>query len=301
MDEVPQGARVAILRLRSLGDCVLSTPAISLLKAARPDLQLGVVVDPVWAAVYENSSDLTAILTPSLREIRAWKPQLILNLHGGTTSAKLTALSGARFRAGFDHFRHQFLYNVHIPRAQETLRVSRTVHTAEHAASAIFALGVPVREIPRARLFAGATPQRTPYAVIHPVASEPAKTWAAANFLAIAQFLQNEAGMLPVFVGAPADDLSEFEQYQVAQGQTLAETKSLIAGAAFFIGNDSGPAHLAAAFGVPCTILFGPSDPAIWGPWRTKSNVLRANPIGNITTAQAIQSVMQLVTAGANA
>jgi heptosyltransferase-3 len=46
------------------------------------------------------------------------------------------------------------MYNVRIPRAQDILGVDRHVHTAEHLASAMFYLGVPRCEIPRARLFA---------------------------------------------------------------------------------------------------------------------------------------------------
>ena len=49
---------------------------------------------------------------------------------------------------------------------------------------------------------------------------------------------------------------------------------SLISGAELFVGNDSGPAHIAAAFGIPTTVIFGASDPAIWGPWRTAGTVI---------------------------
>ena len=39
-----------------------------------------------------------------------------------------------------------------------------------------------------------------------------------------------------------------------------------LAGARVYIGNDSGPTHLAAAVGTPVVALFGPSDPAVWAP-----------------------------------
>ena len=52
--------------------------------------------------------------------------------------------------------------------------------------------------------------------------------------------------------------------------------KTLISKATLFVGNDSGPAHMAAAFGVPSVVLFGPSKPAIWGPWRTESEIIVA-------------------------
>ena len=44
-ERLAPSARVAVIRLRSLGDCVLTTPAISLLKQARPDLRIAVVVE----------------------------------------------------------------------------------------------------------------------------------------------------------------------------------------------------------------------------------------------------------------
>ena len=127
--------------------------------------------------------------------------------------------------------------------------------------------------------------------MIHPVASEPAKTWSPDGFRKLADFCQNEANLEPVFLGAPDDDLSAFRGYTIRQGQTLRETVSLIAGAACFIGNDSGPSHLAAACGLPCTVLFGPSDPAIWGPWKTASTILRGNPISEIRVEDVVRSI----------
>jgi heptosyltransferase-3 len=299
LDELPFGANVAVIRLRSLGDCVLSTPALALLKAARPDLRIAVVVDPQWSAIYQANSDVTSIIPPLVGALRAFRPELVLNLHGGTTSARLTALSGARWRAGFAHYRFQPMYNIRLPRAQSVLRVERAVHTAEHAASAIFALGVSPGEIPRARVFAERPNLEAPYALIHPVASESAKTWNAAGFLEVARFLHGQIGLEPIFLGGPSDDLSAFRGYRIAQGQTLEETKSLVAGASCFLGNDSGPAHLAAAFGLPVTVLFGPSNPSIWGPWKTQSTVLHADRIDSIAAAQTIEAVSALLSIGA--
>jgi heptosyltransferase-3 len=45
LEHLPEGARAAIVRLRSLGDCVLTTPALALLKSSRPDLRIGVVAE----------------------------------------------------------------------------------------------------------------------------------------------------------------------------------------------------------------------------------------------------------------
>ena len=65
-----------------------------------------------------------------------------------------------------------------------------------------------------------------------------------------------------------------------------------MARAVLFVGNDSGPAHMAAAFGVPSVVLFGASDPGVWGPWRTSCEVLSApGNISEIRTEQVIEAL----------
>ena len=268
-----------MIRLRSLGDCVLTTPALSLLKQHRPDLKISVIVEPRFAEIFADNPDVDETRESMTRA------DLVLNLHGGTRSMVLTALSRAKLRAGFAHHRYSFVYSHKIPTAQEILGVSRRVHTAEHLASAMFWLGVPSQEIPRARLFADPPPDRRPYAVIHPFASAPGKAWPAARFVEIARSLSLE----PVFLAGPIDDLAPFEEFQTSRG-SLKVTKSLLAGASLFIGNDSGPAHIAAAFGIPVIVLFGPSDPVTWAPWRTESRVLTAPSISDISTAEVLSA-----------
>ncbi len=287
---LPEAAAVAIVRLRSLGDCVLTTPAIRLLKASRPDLRVGVVVEDRFREVFAGNLDISAILPPSLVAVRRFRPELVINLHGGTRSLTLTAGSGARFRAGFSHLRGAGIHNLRVPTAQEILGINRTVHTAEHLASVMFWLGATRAEIPRAQVFATEpSPVAGRYAVIHAVAAMPDKTWPAERFVALSERLDRE----PVFVGAPSDDLSAFSRFRTVRGP-LEQTKALIAGASLFIGNDSGPAHIAAAFGVPTVVLFGPSDATIWAPWRTESQVLQANPIDGIAVESVLAATQQV-------
>ncbi len=255
LDSLPHAARVSVIRLRSLGDCVLTTPALRLLKQYRPDLSLAVVAEPRFHAVFEGNPDLDEVLAPSFRQLLRFRSTLCVNLHGGSTSAQLCALSGARYRAGFIQFRHRYLYNVRIPRAQQIFGEERTFHTAEHLASSMFYLGVPRTVVPAASLFTARTsfPRNFPgpYAVLHPVASQPAKTWPAESFLALAQYLRDSMGLHPVFLGGPGDDLSPFRNWATITDLPLSGTKQLLRDATLFIGNDSGPAHMAAAFQVP--------------------------------------------------
>jgi ADP-heptose:LPS heptosyltransferase len=258
-------------------------------------LRLAVAVEPRFAAVFEGNPDIDALVAPTVSTVRKLKPQLCLNLHGGTTSARLTALSGAKYRAGFGHYSLQFVYNQRIPRAQEILGEERRVHTAEHVASAIFWLGVPKQGIPQARLFAQPERRESPYAVIHPFASHSAKTWPARFFLQLAQHLKRELDVQPIFVSGPGEDLSTFQVWPTVANPPLQRTKELLAGASAFVGNDSGPAHMAAAFGIPTMVFFGPSDPVTWAPWRTPSEVLVSDgPIYSIPPQQAIAAFEKL-------
>ena len=294
LDQLPPASRVAVIRLRSLGDCVLTTPALALLKQHRPDLHVGVVVEDRFAPVFEDSPDVQQILPPRPAALAAFRPRLSLNLHGGTRSIALTLASAARFRAGFAHHRGACSYNVAIPTAQEILGVDRKVHTAEHLASAMFHLGVPRGPIPRARLFAPPPAPAPPYAVIHAVAATPEKTWPAERFLAVARRLAAQ-DLEPVFLGGPGDDLAPFHEYRTISGAPLKQVMSLLRGASLFVGNDSGPAHMAAAFGLPVVVLFGPSDPVIWAPWQTEAETI-ASPagIGEIPVERVMAAVEAL-------
>jgi heptosyltransferase-3 len=293
LEQLPPGSRVGIIRLRSLGDCVLTTPALALLKRVRADLKIGVAVEQRFAPVFENSPAADQVLSPTWQALRRWKPSLCVNLHGGTRSQWMTALSAAKWRAGFAHHNFTFAYNVKIPRAQRILCINRTVHTAEHLASAFFALGVPVQDVPRAQLAAAESPIQGRYAVLHPFASAPEKQWPAERFCEVARFLELWK-IHPIFLAGPHDDPAPFRAHQVFQGN-LAEMKAVLSKASVFIANDSGPAHVAAAFSVPSVVLFSTSNPAIWGPWRTEAEVIVApEGLSKVSVSRVIAALERL-------
>ncbi len=293
VEKLANGSRVAIVRLRSLGDCVLTTPALALLKRARPDLEVGMVVEERFAEVFAGNPLVSKLVEANWQAVRHWRPTLCLNLHGGTRSQWITALSGARYRAGFAHHATTLAYNFKIRRAQHILGVHRRVHTAEHMASAMFALGVPLSDVPRAQLFAGSPSMAERHAVIHAFASAPEKQWAAERFAEVARYLKLW-NITPVFLAGPGDDAGAFRDHLVLKG-TLTEVKAVLSNAVLFIGNDSGPAHMAAAFGVPSVVLFSTSNPAIWEPWRTESEVIVSREgLDQVSVSRVITAVERL-------
>lgn len=317
LPSLPQGARVLVIRLRSIGDIVLLTSALRLLKEWRPDLRLSVMVEARFGELLAENPDVDEVLTLDKRDgwkqmadrlrmarrLRRSKFALCLNLHGGPTSAWLTLASGAKHRATFEHHRLHSFYSVLIPDARVILG-QPTIHTAEHQASAFFELGLPRKSIPRARL--RFSPEHAiwwarkreelglagrEYAILHPTALYFTKQWAPENFARLAGYLESERGLAVLLACGPgeADVLDAVER---ASGRKLARLESgslgqyaaTLAEARLFVGNDSGPAHMASALERPVVVIFGSSSSTIWGPWprhggaRIVQNFYECNP-----------------------
>lgn len=312
---LPAGARVLIVRLKSIGDITLLTPTLRLLKEWRPDLRLSVMVEARFRELLEGNPAVEEILTPGggsglaklfrrlavIRELRARNYVLCVNLHGGPTSRLLTRWSGARWRVGFAHYRGAGVYNILIPDARTILH-KPSLHTAEHQAAAFFHLGLPPREIPRAEIFCGAAhhewwnarrgeldiAEDLPYAIVQPTAAYKTKEWAAEGFAQIGAHLERDARIVPIY-SCGAGEAAVVDAVQKAagapvrrlEGVSLGQFAAALAGARLFVGNDSGPAHLAAALGRPAVVIFGSSSSAIWGPWPREGSNLQARVVQN--------------------
>ena len=134
-----------------------------------------------------------------------------------------------------------------------------------------------------------------PYAVIHPKAATPEKTWPAGNFTALAEHIESTLSLQPVIVAGAGEDLTPFHKWPTVIGAPLAELARLMRDASLFVGNDSGPAHVAAAFGVPQLVFFGPSDSEVWAPWQTQAEVLKgAGAINSISMDDAMRAIARL-------
>lgn len=312
---LPAGARLLVIRLRSIGDIILLTPTLRLLKEWRPDLRVSAMIESRFRELLRGNPDVEEILETekatglgkiasglrAVRELRERKFSLCLNLHGGPTSAFFTLAAGAKSNAGFSHFRWRFLYHFLIPDARQILG-QPAVHTAEHQASAFFHLGLPRREIPRARLLvtqdhkawwirqraALSVPEKQDYAVIHPPALFLTKQWAPENFAALGAYLERERRVVPIYSCGPNETgvLDVVERAADAPIRRLARASlgqfaAALDGARIFIGNDSGPAHMAAALARPLVVIFGSSSSLIWGPWPRDANEGTARVVQN--------------------
>ncbi len=315
---LPPDSRILILRLRSIGDIILLTPTLKLLKEWRPDLRLSVMVEARFRELLEGNPAIQEVLVPgggsgarklaarlaTIRDLRRRNFALCVNLHGGPTSRMMTRWSGAPWRAGFHHHRGASVYNLIVPDALTILN-KPFLHTAEHQAAAFFYLGLPQSEIPRAEIYVGLEHATwwdgklagleigadQPYAIIQPTAAYQTKQWAAEEFARVGDYLENQAGIAVIYSCGPGESavLDAVENAAGApvrrlQGASIAQFAAALARARLFLGNDSGPAHMAAALSRPLVVIFGSSSSPTWGPWppqpasRIVQNHFECNP-----------------------
>jgi ADP-heptose:LPS heptosyltransferase len=291
---LPQGAEVLLLRLRSLGDLVLETSVIRALHEWRPDLRISVLAEERFAAVFEGNPAVTEVilsggLMATASELRRRNFAVAFNQHGGPRSAMLTAMSGAGTKVGWRGYQYDFVYDVKVPDAQEFFAGAGVVpHTLEHRLSQLWFTGLPRGPVPPAQLFpqpdaAASAAQElaekgiaagTPYAVLQPGARTPAMRWPLENFAALAKWLRSAHNIASVVnIGARDEALavqaaSAFHGIATTPAPPLdvRELIALTASASLFVGNDSGPAHIASALDRPTVTLFSETDPAQWGP-----------------------------------
>ena len=116
-----------------------------------------------------------------------------------------------------------------------------------------------------------------------PGAKFPSKLWPLERYAELVERLIRERGILPVVVGGPEDRvaamalLSRWKVGLCAAGEfSVRESAALMADARFYLGNDTGVMHLAAAVGTPCVALFSARDwPGRWEPYGPGHKVLR--------------------------
>ena len=295
--------RVLVIRLRSIGDTVLSTPSLIALRrflsGARVDILLEGWVAPLLDGfdAVDNvliARDELGARLQTAREIRANKYDVVFNLHGGTTATFFARASGAPHLVGFASYQYSFLYNHRMPAAAEFWG-RKEVHSAEQQLALLGSVGVPVGDLPRSRLtvtqeaidslnkkLTAESRSRgefsNQFALLHPTAAFDTKQWAAGNFARAAEFLA-EKGLRTIAVARPAERvaLEALQRHSRApvitfDDLTLPEITALASQARIFVGNDSGIAHMAAAVGTPVVVIFGSSNRVHWRPWTDAAN-----------------------------
>jgi heptosyltransferase II len=120
----------------------------------------------------------------------------------------------------------------------------------------------------------------------NPVRADERKQWPAERYALLGNDLARSYKACVLLVGAEEDrplagavaGMMSAPQFNMAGRLTLGELGALCEVADLYVGNDAGPTQIAAAIGCPTLAIFGPTDPAVSGPYATRDQALALRP-----------------------
>lgn len=303
--------RILVVKPCCFGDLIMATPVLAALRAAFPAVDLALLASS-WAApaVAGNPhvsrvirSDPLGLGPPRLRDVldlgrrlRRERFDWVLVLDRSPLLALLALLSGAPVRAGLDSRGRGLGLTHRVPVLAER-------HEADLYQDVLGPLDVPVLDplprytvdpgaVERVRALLAARGLGRPLVILHPGGGQNpgvtllAKRWPAECYAALATRLSARIRATVLIVGAESDRSATAavavrrpagaDWHDLTGQLALPELAALCAEADLYVGNDSGPLHLAAAVGTPTLGLFGPTLPARYGPRGRRTRALRA-------------------------
>lgn len=292
--------RFLVVRLGSLGDIVHAFPAVSALRESFPNAEIVWLTHPRWKLLVESSalaSQVWATETRSIHSLRTIIQDLrnvrwdaAIDYQGLWKSAGLAFLGGIKRRIGFSS---ETIREYGVP-----ILYTDSVHcTAIHIADQNGELSLRAGARNPVAPFALRVPQEDDleirghlqklglnrYIVLSPGGGWRSKCWPPERFGQLSKMIRDSLGLRCVVNYGPGeDDLAiairecSGDADPVLYNGALGPLMALLRNAVCTVGGDTGPLHLAIALGTPAVALFGPTDPARNGPYRTDDIVLRA-------------------------
>jgi lipopolysaccharide heptosyltransferase I len=298
--------RVLIVRVSAVGDVVHTLPAAAALAEAgwevdwlveplaRPLLEGNPVVSKVIAAPRARRPSLAAART-ALRDMRARRHDVALDLQGLWKSALWARLSGARRVLGLAAGARREPASAVLLR-ERVDGLPEGGHVIDRNLAALRALGIDAvgrRTFPlpptaeagarvASRLVAGGVDQ---FALLSPGGGWASKLWPVTSWGALSRHVRGR-GLVPLVAWGPGEEGLADAVVAASGGAavrafptTLLELAELARRARLVVAADTGPLHLAAAVGAPLVGIFGPTDPARNGPFAAADVTVRRTPL----------------------
>lgn len=307
MSALPDDARILLVRLSALGDCLHAVPLLGALRAQLPEVRIGWAIQRGGYELLRGHPDvhrfhlfprkaglgLPRALAAFRSELREEPYDAVIDVQGLFKSGLAAALSGARLRVGLGGVASREGNGMFVNRQVEP----QSKHVVDRNLELLRGLGLDVPERvtwpmpeypwsePLERFLDSAGTERGRYVVLNPGTTWQTKHWPVEHFATLAQRLVDELGCSVVLTWGTDSERWLCEVVKeaapaasVAPPTSLRELAALLGGARLMVANDTGPLHLAVALGVPTLGLFGATDGERTGPYGSAHRTLSLKP-----------------------
>ncbi len=289
--------RILIIKLRGIGDVLLSTIVTKNLRLAFPDAQIDYLTEPPSEDVIKGNPFVNGTIVFNrytmsgvelIRLVRSKHYDMIIDLFGNPRTALVTRLSGAEYRVGYNFRGRAYAYNiVATPRGG-------VVHNTKFNLDALEAIGVAIQDSNIYFQFAdddaayvdaffrAANLDSRFIVTLNFGGGWYTKQWGRDQFAALGDRIAGTYNAAIVLTWGPGQ-LPDVESIRSMMKQpafippvtTLKQLGALLKRSAIVVTNDSGPMHIAAALQVPLLGIYGPTNPTLQGPYGTQHVVVR--------------------------
>jgi heptosyltransferase-3 len=274
--------KILFITLSNIGDVILTFPVFDALHERFPQAKISVVLGPKARPLMEGNPCLDRIYIfdkgSTLKEKWRWlkalrkeKFDLVVDLRNTMMPYLIRGRKATRpafsFRKGvhkrdmhFNRLKH-LIKDILPARGQHAVHADRT----DRAGAQGLLLGLK------------------DYIVVAPGAANPHKCWSHDRYADVISYLVKTCRAHVVLVGDKKDGRTAQAMFhRLPSGvidacgfTTLRELAVILKGAKLALLNDSGIMHLASYYDIPVIALFGPTDPAHYGPWSARSLAIR--------------------------
>lgn len=300
--ELSACGRIVVLRNDRLGDAVLTFPLVNAVKRLAPGSEVIYAVREAWAPLFSgqpHTDRVVALPRPPREQARVLagiRPDLIIDPRTDPEleTARLCRASKAPWRVGFSGHGRERYFTTYLSRPTERRHASDEVLQLLRlwCSDRVPSVTTPFLTVPAAgqAWWQGVAQDHRAlgkgFVCVHPGAYYATQRWPEARFRELAERVALELGRPVVWVQPPerasvwrrgaADGVGRAPANRLSLSNLSIEQLAAVIGRArLFVGNNSGPLHLASALGIPTLSLMGPTVPERWWPLGNHQVVVR--------------------------
>jgi ADP-heptose:LPS heptosyltransferase len=297
--------KILIIKLDEIGDVVNSLHVFELIKKEYPEAELTLWCKPFVLPLVKSDPNISKLIT-SKNELNK-QYDLVIDLRGTFESIGFALGCSAKYRVDRGTIRlrnkynggqkHEVITNLQIIEPLLGKLPSDIKLSIYHSSEDMLLVENFIREN-----------RLNKFAIFHCEARRELRKWNAEKFAATAKFLKEKYHFDILFAGDKNDaeaidrirDKIDFPTINVAGKFSLSAFATLTSKANFFIGNESGPLHIATASKCKSLGLYGPGVPVTFYPWGLNAtfihHVLDCNPCDQIHCVRPTNTCMDMIT-----